>query len=66
MNTQKPVLLRELAIEHFTHGMTNKEIFEILLGKVSLRTIQRWTQSTKMLKLFTLNLLEDISNLFFH
>ncbi|RNA04145.1 hypothetical protein BpHYR1_009328 [Brachionus plicatilis] len=61
MNTQKPVLLRELAIEHFTHGMTNKEIFEILLGKVSLRTIQRWTQEYKNSgKLFTLNLLEDL------
>lgn len=34
MNTQKPVLLRELAIKHLTNGKTNKEIFDILVRKV--------------------------------
>lgn len=39
--------LRALAIEHHKAGKSNREIFDIFLGKVSERTIRRWTKEFK-------------------
>lgn len=43
----KNIALRDLAIEHFKKAKTNREVFDILAGKVSLRTVQHWAKEFK-------------------